>query len=252
MEIKNARILITGGARGLGKEFALDLARRGARVGVCAVSQEGLESIRAESKAEGLELLACKADVSKEEEVKKLFAGFLDKHGGLDAVVNNAGITRDALLVKRKDGETKVMPLDYWQRVIDVNLTGVFLCGREAARILVEQESKGVIISISSVNRHGSIGQTNYTASKAGVAGMTVTWAKELARYGIRVLALAPGYILTEMTGGMREDVKKKIEAVIPLRRFGTVQEVSHALRFLLENGYLTGRIIEVDGGMRI
>jgi 3-oxoacyl-[acyl-carrier protein] reductase len=109
-----------------------------------------------------------------------------------------------------------------------------------------------VIISISSVNRHGSIGQTNYTASKAGVAGMTVTWAKELARYGIRVLALAPGYILTEMTGGMREDVKEKIEAVIPLRRFGTVQEVSHALRFLLENGYLTGRIIEVDGGMRI
>lgn len=252
MKLKNARILITGGARGLGRQFALDLAHTGAKVGLCATSPEGLKAVQEDFQAKGLDVWTCQSDVSKEEEVKSLFEGFIDHYGGLEAVVNNAGITRDALLVKRREDQTRVMPLEYWQKVIDVNLTGVFLCGREAARIMVESGKGGVVVSISSINRHGSLGQTNYSASKAGVVAMTVVWAKELSRHGIRVVALSPGYIETEMTGAIREDVKKKIEATIPLGRFGSVQEVSHALRFVLENDYLTGRVIEVDGGLRI
>ncbi|GAB4260558.1 MAG: SDR family oxidoreductase [Deferrisomatales bacterium] len=252
MELENARILITGGARGLGRQFVLDLAERKARVGLCATSEEGLRSVREDFERRGLDVFTCRADVSDEEQVRELFARFVEHYGGLDAVVNNAGITRDALLVKKKDGNVQVMPREYWQSVIDVNLTGVFLCGREAARILVDQGTGGVIVSISSVNRHGSLGQTNYSAAKAGVVAMTVTWAKELARHGIRVAALAPGYIETEMTGMIREDVRKKIESAIPLGRFGTVQEVSHALRFILENDYVSGRTIDVDGGMRV
>jgi 3-oxoacyl-[acyl-carrier protein] reductase len=252
MEIRDARILVTGGARGLGRQFALDLASAGARVGVCATSPEGLSSVREEFESQGLEVWTCQSDVSDEVQVRDLFGGYVRQHGRLDAVVNNAGLTRDALLVKRKGDGFQVMPLDFWQKVIDVNLTGAFLCGREAARIMVSQGGGGVIVSISSINRHGSLGQTNYTASKAGVAAMTVVWAKELARYGIRVAALAPGYTETEMTQAIREDVRKKIEASIPLGRMGTAGEMSHALRFILENEYVTGRVIEVDGGLRI
>jgi 3-oxoacyl-[acyl-carrier protein] reductase len=252
MQIKDSRILITGGARGLGRQFVLDLAKAGAKVGLCATSPEGLRSVEEDFRARDLDVFAAQADVSDEDEVKRLFGDFAERFGGIDAVVNNAGVTRDALLVKKREEGVKVMPADYWQKVIDVNLTGVFLCGREAARLMVEQGSGGVIVSISSINRHGSLGQTNYSAAKAGVASMTVVWAKELAQYGIRVVALAPGYICTEMTEAIREDVRQKIESVIPLRRFGTTDEVTHALRFVLENGYVTGRVIEVDGGLRI
>ena len=252
MKIDGAKILITGGARGLGRQFALELARSGARVGLCAVSAEGLAAVRKDFEEQGLDVWTCETDVAEEDHVARLFGEFAEHFGGLDAVVNNAGITRDALLVKRQDGQLRVMPFEYWQKVIDVNLTGVFLCGREAARLMAQQAAGGVIVSISSVNRHGSLGQTNYSASKAGVAAMTVVWAKELARYGIRVVALAPGYIETEMTGTIREEVRKKIEAVIPLGRFGGAEEVTHALKFVLENEYVTGRVIEVDGGLRI
>ncbi|GAB4280943.1 MAG: hypothetical protein Kow0092_36470 [Deferrisomatales bacterium] len=127
-----------------------------------------------------------------------------------------------------------------------------FLCGREAAYHMVQQEGGGVIVSISSVCRHGNLGQTNYAASKAGLAAMTVVWAKELSRYGIRVAAIAPGSVSTEMTGSIRPDVREKIEGAIPLGRMGETDESSHALRFVLENRYVTGRVIEVDGGLRI
>ena len=252
MKIEGSRVLVTGGARGLGRRFALDLARAGARVGVCGTNRERLEALKEDAGREGLDIWTHRADVSSEEQVRDLFARFVDRFGGLEAVVNNAGITRDALFVKKKDDRVAVMPSEYWHRVIDVNLTGVFLCGREAARIMVERGTPGVIVSISSVNRAGAIGQTNYSATKAGIVAMTVVWAKELSRYGIRVVALAPGYVETDMTAAMREDVRRKIEAMIPLGRLAKPEEISHALRFVLENDYVHGRVIEVDGGLRV
>ncbi len=252
MQIEGARVLVTGGARGLGKRFAFDLIAAGARVGVCDMDGAGLDAAREEAAAAGRALWTAKADVTDEQAVERLFAGFVAEHGGIDVLVNNAGITRDALLVKVKNGQVQKMPLSHWQMVVNVNLTGVFLCGREAASHMVKQDTGGLIVSISSVSRHGNRGQTNYTATKAGVAAMTVVWAKELARYKVRTAAIAPGYIATEMTQACGQEILDGIVAQIPWGRMGDPGEISHTLRFIIENDYVNGRVIEVDGGLRI
>jgi len=165
--------------------------------------------------------------------------------------VNNAGITRDGRLVKLKDGEISRMPLADFERVLAVNLKGAFLCTREAAAIMARQRG-GVIVSISSVSRAGNFGQTNYSAAKAGIDAMTVTWSKELARYKIRVAAVAPGFTRTEMVAAMNPSVLEKALAQVPLRRLGEAREISSAVRFIVENDFLTGRVLEIDGGLRI
>ena len=252
MQVSGARVLVTGGARGLGRRFVLDLAAAGARVGACDMNAAGLDEVREQAAAQGLEVWTTTANVAVEAEVERLFADFAAAFGGIDAVVNNAGITRDGLLVKVKDGSVQRMSLEAWQQVIDVNLTGVFLCAREAATHMVRQGTGGVIVSLSSISRSGNVGQINYTASKAGVAAMTVTLAKELARYGIRAAAIAPGYVSTEMTEAIREDIRERIVGQIPLGRMASMEEISHALRFVLENDYVSGRVIEVDGAGRM
>lgn len=252
MQLGGARVLVTGGSRGIGRQFAYDLASLGARVGVCDVDADGLGEAKAAFEEEGLDLWTASANVADEADVERLFSGFSDAHGGIDAVVNNAGITRDGLLVRKKGDEVKKLSLEDWQKVIDVNLTGVFLCAREAALHMIDQETGGVIVSISSISRHGNMGQSNYSAAKAGVAALTVTWAKELARYGVRVAAIAPGYVSTEMTEALRDDVKEKIVAQIPLGRLAQPTEISRTLRYVLENEYVHGRVIEPDGGLRI
>lgn len=252
MKIEGARVLVTGGARGLGKRFAFDLIAAGARVGVCDMDGDGLVAARDEATAAGRTLWTAEADVTDEQSVERLFAGFVAEHGGIDVLVNNAGITRDALLVKVKDGQVQKMPLSHWQMVVNVNLTGVFLCGREAASYMVKQDTGGLIVSISSISRHGTPGQSNYTATKAGLAAMTVVWAKELARYKVRAAAIAPGYIATEMTQAIRPEILDRIVGEIPWGRLGDPGEISHALRFIIENDYVNGRVIEVDGGLRI
>jgi 3-oxoacyl-[acyl-carrier protein] reductase len=252
LEIRDARILVTGGARGLGRRFVLDLSAAGARVGTFDMDSAGLEDLRTRIAHEELDVWTAVANVANEADVERAFADFVASVGGIDAVVNNAGITRDSLFVKMKDDRIERMSLEAWQQVIDVNLTGVFLCAREAATHLVRQGTGGVIVSISSISRAGNVGQTNYTASKAGVAAMTVTWAKELARHGIRVAAIAPGFVSTEMTEAIREDVRRRIVEQIPLGRMASMKEVSHALRFVLENDYVSGRVIEVDGALRL
>lgn len=252
MKTEGARVLVTGGARGLGKRFAFDLIDAGARVGVCDMDGAGLVAARDEATAAGRALWTAEADVTDEQSVEQLFARFVAEHGGIDVLVNNAGITRDALLVKVKDGQVQKMPLSHWQMVVNVNLTGVFLCGREAASYMVKQDTGGLIVSISSISRHGTPGQSNYTATKAGVAAMTVVWAKELARYKVRAAAIAPGYIATEMTKAIRPEILDKIVAQVPWGRLGDPGEISHALRFIIENDYVNGRVIEVDGGLRI
>ena len=171
----------------------------------------------------------------------------------LDASIANAGILRDGLLVKTKDGEVvDKLSLAQWQAVIDVNLTGVFLCGREAAERMIRLGNGGCILNISSVAREGNFGQSNYSAAKAGVAALTVVWAKELARHAIRANAIAPGFIKTEMVATMKPEILAKLSASIPAQRLGEPAEVAAAAAFVLENDYLNGRVLELDGGLRI
>jgi len=144
------------------------------------------------------------------------------------------------------------MSLQQWQSVIDVNLTGVFLCGREAAAKMIQTEMRGCIINISSVSRHGNMGQTNYSASKAGVESMAVVWAKELARYGIRAASIAPGFIGTEMVQSMKPEALEKIQSTLPLGTIGEPDQIACAVEFIFENDYISGRCIEVDGALRI
>jgi 3-oxoacyl-[acyl-carrier protein] reductase len=191
-------------------------------------------------------------NVANEEQVEETFDAIIGQMGGLHGLVNNAGILRDGLLVKVKDGEITKMTLAQWQAVIDVNLTGVFLCGREAAIRMIKHGEGGCIINISSISRSGNMGQTNYSAAKAGVATMAVSWAKELARYGIRANAIAPGFIATEMTSSMKPEALEKMTAGIPLKRMGQPEDIANAVAFLLENDYMSGRVVEVDGGLRL
>jgi len=173
--------------------------------------------------------------------------------GRLDGLVNNAGIVRDGLLVKVKDGAVVgSMSLDQWNAVIGVNLTGVFLCGREAAKHMIERGNGGVIVNISSISRLGNAGQTNYSAAKAGVESMAVVWAKELARYGIRAGSVAPGFTRTEILTSMRPDVLEKMIAPVPLKRLGLPQEIAQSVLFIFQNDFFTGRCLEIDGGLRL
>jgi 3-oxoacyl-[acyl-carrier protein] reductase len=252
VHIAGSRILITGGARGLGRAFALDLAAAGARVGVCDVDADGLADCARAAAERGLQVWTHTADVSDEASVEQLFVEFVTGHGGIDAVVNNAGVNRDGLLVRKKDDAIEKLSLAKWQAVIDVDLTGVFLCAREAAYHMVSQGTGGAIVSISSLSWKGNAGQTNYSAAKAGVVAMTRTWAIELARYGIRAVAVAPGLTATEMARSMPEDARERLTAAIPVRRMAEPAEVSHAVRFALENDYVNGRVIPVDGGLRL
>ncbi|MEF1187535.1 SDR family oxidoreductase, partial [Vibrio sinaloensis] len=189
-------------------------------------------------------------DVTSEEEVERVFNDIVDDFGQLDGLINNAGILRDGLLVKVKDGVVSKMSLEQFNSVINVNLTGTFLCGREAACQMVKLQRPGVIINISSVARAGNIGQTNYAASKAAVATLAATWGKELARYGIRSVAIAPGVIETEMTRQMKPEAKQRLEQAIPLRRLGLANEIASTVQFVLENDYVNARTIETDGGI--
>jgi len=193
------------------------------------------------------------ANVAREAEVIECFDRIVSELGRFDGIVNNAGIVRDALLIKGKDGAvTGKMSLEQWQAVIDVNLTGVFLCGREAAERMVKLGGGGVIVNISSISRLGNVGQSNYTAAKAGVAAMTVVWARELARYGIRVGAVAPGFTHTAILDSMRPELLDKMVAPVPVGRLGQPAEIAHAVRFIFENDFFTGRVIELDGGLRL
>jgi 3-oxoacyl-[acyl-carrier protein] reductase len=252
VDIAGARVLITGGARGLGRVFALDLAAAGARVGACDLDGAGLAELVSEASSRGATVWTREADVSAEASVEALLAAFTAQMGGIDAIVNNAGLNRDGLLIKKSGDDLVKLPLSSWQTVIDVDLTGVFLCAREAAFHMVKQGSGGVIVNISSLSWMGNAGQTNYSAAKAGVVALTRTWGMELPRYGIRTVAIAPGITATEMAEAMPEEARERLTSAVPLRRMAQPAEVSLAVRFALENDYLNGRVIPVDGGLRL
>ena len=253
MKLESSVILITGAARGLGAAMARGVAARGALPILVDIEEASLDKTRQACEALGAEVGCYAADVSREADVERLFERAIRDFGRLDALVNNAGILRDGLLVKAREGEiVDKLSLEQWQAVIDVNLTGVFLCGREAAAHMIRLKSRGCIVNMSSVSREGNFGQSNYSASKAGVAALTVVWAKELARHGIRVNAIAPGFVKTEMVASMRPEVLEKIAAGIPAGRLCEPEEIAHAAIYLLENDYMNGRVLEIDGAARL
>lgn len=251
MNLKDKVIVITGGAQGLGLEMARMCADNGAALALIDMNAEQLAAAASELRAYGVRVETYAANVADEASVEQTFAAIAADFGSIDGLINNAGILRDGLLLKYKDGQlTGKMPLQQFQSVIDVNLTGVFLCGREAAALMVQTGRKGVIINMSSVARGGNMGQTNYAASKAGVVAMTVTWARELGRYGIRVGAIAPGVIRTAMTDAMKPEARDRLVAMKPVGRLGEAAEIAHTAKYIFENDFFTGRVVEVDGGI--
>ena len=253
MQLTHKTVAITGGGRGIGRALAERFGRDGAQVALLDVNAADLETTRSALEAAGVAARSYHVNVAVEEEVVAAMDRIVADFGGLDVMVNNAGILRDALLVKAKDGAiVGKMSLAQWQAVIDVNLTGVFLCGREAAERMIRRGTGGVIINISSISRHGNAGQTNYSAAKAGVAALTVVWAKELARYGIRTGTIAPGGVRTEILASMRPDMLEKLVTPVPLRRLGEPEEIAAAAAFIVSNDFFTGRCIDIDGGFRV
>ena len=253
MQIKDKVVAVTGAARGIGKAIAAAFADKGARIALIDLVPADVEATRAEFAARGVEVRAYTANVAKEDQVVTTLDAVVADFGRLDVMVNNAGIIKDALLLKVKDGAiVSKMTLEQWQAVIDVNLTGVFLCGREAAERMVKLGNGGVIINIASISKAGNAGQSNYSAAKAGVTAMATVWARELARYGIRAASIAPGFTRTDLLAGMPPEMLDKVTQPIPLRRLGLPEEVGHAAVFIAENDYFTGRSVDVDGGLRL
>ena len=235
--------LVTGASRGIGRAVALALAGEGAEVVVnYASSSDAAEAVVAEIQAIGGSAYALQADVADEASVEDLFKTVLKRSGRIDVLVNNAGITRDGLLMRMKTED--------WQAVINLNLTGVFLCTRAVTRSMLRQRSGRIINITSVVGLMGNAGQANYAAAKAGVVGLTRSSAKEMASRGITVNAVAPGFIATDMTKDLEAEA---ILAAIPLGRFGTPDQVAGTVRFLAADpaaAYITGQVLQVDGGM--
>jgi len=251
MILEDRVVVVTGAAGGLGQAMARRLAKHGAKLALLDLQAEGLEKLADELGRENCLPLVC--GVTDEASVDAAMARISEHFGRYDVLVNNAGITRDALLVKFKDGElVSRMSLEYWKQVVDVNLTGVFLCGRAAAEQMVRAGNGGVLINISSISRHGNMGQTNYSATKAGVEAMSVAWAKELARYGIRSASISPGFIGTEMVRSMKPEALEKMTLGIPAQRLGEPDEIAATVQFIIENDYISGRDFGIDGGLRL
>lgn len=236
--------IITGASRGIGRAAALALAAEGAKVVVnYASSSQAADAVVADIVGMGSEAIAFQANVAEADQVEALFSSVMEKWGRVDVLVNNAGIARDTLLLRMK--------LEDWQAVVDLNLTGVFLCTRAASKIMLKQRSGRIINITSVVGEMGNPGQANYSAAKAGVIGFTKTVAKELASRSITVNAVAPGFIATDMTADLK--ATEEILKLIPLGRYGQPEEVAGLIKFLAADAaaaYITGQIINVDGGM--
>jgi len=253
MNIERSVFAITGASGGLGAAMAKDLAGKRARLALIDLDADKLGEVAADLGLDDKDCLVVPCDVGDESQVDEAFASIAAHFGGLDVLINNAGITRDALLLKFKDGErVSRMSLADWNAVINVNLTGVFLCTRAAAEQMIVAGNGGLVINISSISRAGNMGQSNYSATKAGVAAMAVTWAKEFTRYGIRVNTISPGFIGTEMVRTMKPEALAKLQSMIPAGRVGEPDEIAHTVQYLVKNDFVNGRNIEVDGGMRL
>jgi 3-oxoacyl-[acyl-carrier protein] reductase len=244
MRLKEKVSIITGAANGIGKATALKFGQEGARVVVCDLKQDQVDAVVNEITEAGGQAMGAVVNVTRDADIKAAVDAVVKAWGRVDVLVNNAGITMDSTLKK--------MTEEQWDKVIDINLKGVFRCTKAVVDVMLAQNS-GVILSTSSVvGIYGNFGQTNYAATKFGVIGMTKTWAKELGKNNIRAVAVCPGFIGTEMVRAMPEEVIKKIESGIPMRRLGKPEEIANTFAFLAsdEAGYITGVAIEVSGGV--
>ncbi len=244
MELQNKVALVTGGAQGIGKTISEVLVRNGAHVVLGDVNLEGAQATAEAINNSGGSASAVKIDVSNPAEVKQVFDSIMKDKKPVDILINNAGITRDGLMIRMKE-------LD-WDSVLNINLKGTFLCSQQAAKQMMKQKS-GVIVNIASiVGVMGNFGQANYSASKAGVIGLTKTLAREVASRGIRVNAVAPGFIDTEMTRVLDESVRQSLIEQIPLAKLGLPEDVARCVAFLVSDrsSYITGQVINVNGGM--
>ena len=244
MRLKDKVAIITGAARGIGEATAKRFAEEGAKVVIADMNQEDIDVVVNDIVSNGGEALGVIVNVTDQGQVENMINETVNKYGKLDIIVNNAGITADSTLLK--------MGEDQWDRVIDVNLKGVYNCGQAAAKVMVEQGS-GVILNASSVvGLYGNFGQTNYAATKWGVIGMTKSWAKELGRKGVRVNAVAPGFIMTPMVAKMPEKVLDMMKSKAPLQRLGEPIEIANAYLYLAsdEAAFITGSVLEITGGV--
>ena len=241
--LKDRVAIVTGSGRGIGATTALKLAQNGANVVVNDLNAEGAKLVASQLEKLGVRALVSTHDVSQSTQAEALAAEVQAHFGRIDILVNNAGITRDAMLHKLSEA--------HWDEVIRVNLKGPFNMGQACAKRMIEKKS-GRIINIASVAWLGNIGQTNYSASKAGVVGMTKTWALELARHGITSNAVAPGFIDTVLTQQMPAEIREKFIQKIPLRRMGKTEDIANVIAFLASDdaAYVTGQVIQVDGGL--
>ncbi len=244
ISLKDKVAIITGGARGIGKEIALALAREGVRLALADINPENLAQAEKELASCGVKVCTFAVDVTDFSQVEQMVNKTLDKFKKIDILINNAGITRDALLVRMKEED--------WDKVLAVNLKGTFNCTRAVSKVMLKQRSGNILSIASIIGLIGNVGQANYAASKAGIIGLTKSAAKELAPRGINVNAIAPGFIQTEMTAALSEEVRSRMLEAIPLKRFGSPEDVAMLAVFLVSEkaAYITGQVICVDGGM--
>ena len=259
MKLETLKIVVSGAAGGMGRHFALRLAEAGAQVAIGDVNEDGLKETVSLAKGPG-KVHARKLNVADEADVASFVIWADQAMGGLNALINNAGILRDGLLVKkdRETGAIKTLTKEQWDAVISVNLTGATLLARDCVKAMAEKGlgvpadggSRGVVVNMSSIARHGNRGQSNYTAAKAALAANTKTWSLEFAPFGIRVGAIAPGMVETPMTQGMNQKARDALVAAIPVGRVGVPEDIWIAVKFVLECDYFNGRTIDVDGGL--
>jgi 3-oxoacyl-[acyl-carrier protein] reductase len=252
MRLEDTKFIVSGAASGLGRHYAWRLAEAGGHVAAADVNEQGLAELAEEAKALPGKIHARRLDVANEAEVGAYVDWASEAMGGLNGVVNNAGILRDGLLVKkdRTTGEITRLSAKQWQDVINVNLTGATILVRDVVAKMVAAGQKGVIVNISSIARHGNRGQSNYTAAKAALAANTQTWSLEFAPFGIRVGCVAPGMVETPMTQGMHQKARDALVTRIPVGRIGVPDDIWLAVRFVIECEYFSGRTLDVDGGL--